>query len=122
MALVIPKGYRNLLGSVENTEKAIKAVKDMFQDNLSAQLALLRVTAPMVVLSGTGLNDDLNGVESPVSFEVKDMEGRRAEVVHSLAKWKRMKLAQMNVQKGRGTRQHPFDICGPVGLGKGDRP
>ena len=102
MALVIPKGYRNLLGSVENTEKAIKAVKDMFQDNLSAQLALLRVTAPMVVLSGTGLNDDLNGVESPVSFEVKDLDRRRAEVVHSLAKWKRMKLAQMNVQKGRG--------------------
>jgi len=74
----------------------------MFQDNLSAQLALLRVTAPMVVMSGMGLNDDLNGVEQPVSFAVKDMEGRRAEVVHSLAKWKRMKLAQMNVEPGRG--------------------
>ena len=71
MALVIPEGYRNILGNLENTEKAIKAVKDMFQDNLSAQLALLRVTAPMVVLSGTGLNDDLNGVESPVSFTVR---------------------------------------------------
>ena len=102
MALVIPEGYHNILGSVENTEKAIKAVKDMFQDNLSAQLALLRVTAPMVVLSGTGLNDDLNGVESPVSFPVRDMDGSRAEVVHSLAKWKRMKLAQMEVQPGRG--------------------
>ena len=102
MALIIPEGYRNILGNVENTEKAIKAVKDMFQDNLSAQLALLRVTAPMVVLSGTGLNDDLNGVESPVSFPVKDMEGRKAEVVHSLAKWKRMKLSQMNVAPGRG--------------------
>ena len=102
MALVIPKGYRNILGNLENTEKAIKAVKDMFQDNLSAQLALLRVTAPMVVLSGTGLNDDLNGVESPVSFPVKDMDGRKAEVVHSLAKWKRMKLAQMDVPSGRG--------------------
>ena len=102
MALIIPEGYRNILGNVENTEKAIKAVKDMFQDNLSAQLALLRVTAPMVVLSGTGLNDDLNGVESPVSFPVKDMDGRKAEVVHSLAKWKRMKLSQMNVASGRG--------------------
>ena len=102
MALVIPEGYYNILGSVENTEKAIKAVKDMFQDNLSAQLALLRVTAPMVVLSGTGLNDDLNGVENPVSFPVKDMGGCKAEVVHSLAKWKRMKLAQMGVPQGRG--------------------
>ena len=102
MALVIPEGYTNILGSLDNTEKAIKAVKDMFQDNLSAQLALLRVTAPMVVLSGTGLNDDLNGTESPVSFPVRDMDGRKAEVVHSLAKWKRMKLAQMAVPQGRG--------------------
>ena len=59
MPLVKPAGYRNLLDNVENTEKAIKLVKDMFQQNLSAQLALLRVTAPMVVLSGTGINDDL---------------------------------------------------------------
>jgi len=102
MALIIPEGYTNILGCVENTEKAIKSVKDMFQDNLSAQLALLRVTAPMVVLSGTGLNDDLNGVENPVSFPVKDMGGRQAEVVHSLAKWKRMKLAQMDMPQGRG--------------------
>ncbi|MBQ6710369.1 MAG: aspartate--ammonia ligase [Bacteroidales bacterium] len=102
MSLMIPQGYRNLLGSLENTEKAIKAVKEMFQDNLSAQLALLRVTAPMVVMSGMGLNDDLNGVESPVAFPVKDMEGRSAEVVHSLAKWKRLKLAQMDVPPGRG--------------------
>ena len=102
MSLYLPEGYRNLLGSVENTEKAIKAVKDMFQDNLSAQLALLRVTAPMVVLSGTGLNDDLNGVERPVNFPIKDMDEQRAEVVHSLAKWKRIKLAQMGVQPGRG--------------------
>ena len=102
MSLVIPEGYRNLLGSIENTEKAIKAVKDMFQDNLSAQLALLRITAPMVVMSGMGLNDDLNGVENPVSFSVRDMQGRNAEVVHSLAKWTRLKLAQMNVPPGRG--------------------
>ena len=102
MSLYIPKGYRNILGNVENTEKAIKSVKDMFQDNLSAQLALLRVTAPMVVLSGMGLNDDLNGVERPVGFPIKDMAEQRAEVVHSLAKWKRIKLAQMNVLPGRG--------------------
>ena len=102
MSLYLPEGYRNLLGGVENTEKAIKAVKDMFQENLSAQLALLRVTAPMVVLSGTGLNDDLNGVERPVAFPIKDMDEQRAEVVHSLAKWKRIKLAQMGVEPGRG--------------------
>lgn len=102
MSLYIPENYTNILGTLENTEKAIKAVKDMFQDNLSAQLALLRVTAPMVVMSGTGLNDDLNGVEKPVAFPVRDMSGRQAEVVHSLAKWKRVKLAQMTVPPGRG--------------------
>lgn len=102
MGLIIPAGYRNLLGSVEATEKAIKCIKDMFQENLSAQLALLRVTAPMVVLSGTGINDDLNGVERPVGFPIKSMGERRAEVVHSLAKWKRMKLAEMEVPVGRG--------------------
>ena len=78
MPLVKPAGYRNLLDNVENTEKAIKLVKDMFQQNLSAQLALLRVTAPMVVLSGTGINDDLNSVERPVSFPIRDMDERRA--------------------------------------------
>ena len=102
MQLFIPEGYRNLLGSVENTEKAIKAVKNMFQDNLSAQLALLRVTAPMMVLTGTGINDDLSGVERPVRFPVKGMGDRQAEVVHSLAKWKRLKLAELGTAPGRG--------------------
>ena len=102
MSLFIPKDYHNILGNIENTEKAIKALKDMFQDNLSAQLALLRVTAPMVVPGGTGMNDDLNGVEKPVSFAVKGVGGIQAEVVHSLAKWKRMKLARMNTPVGRG--------------------
>ena len=102
MSLYFPENYSNILGNTENTEKAIKAVKDMFQINLSAQLALLRVTAPMVVMTGMGLNDDLNGVERPVSFPVKGMEERRAEVVHSLAKWKRVKLAQLDVPAGRG--------------------
>lgn len=102
MKLIIPEGYRNILGAAENTEKAIKAVKDMFQNNLSAQLALLRVTAPMMVLSGTGLNDELSGVERPVTFPVKDMGDRKAEIVHSLAKWKRVKLSEMQVLPGRG--------------------
>lgn len=102
MGLIKPKGYKNLLGNVENTEKAIKHVKDMFQDNLSAQLALLRVTAPMVVMQGTGINDDLNSVERPVTFPIKDMGDAKAEVVHSLAKWKRLKLAEMGVAPGRG--------------------
>ena len=102
MHLIIPDHYVDLPGGAENTEKAIKAVKDMFQNNLSAQLALLRVTAPMVVLSGTGLNDELNGVERPVRFPIRDMNERQAEVVHSLAKWKRVKLAQMGIRPGRG--------------------
>ena len=102
MQLYIPEGYHNLLGSVESTEKAIKAVKNMFQDNLSAQLALLRVTAPMMVLTGTGINDDLSGVERPVRFPVKGMGDRQAEVVHSLAKWKRLKLAELGIAPGRG--------------------
>ena len=102
MQLILPDRYEDLLGGAEKTEKAIKAVKDMFQNNLSAQLALLRVTAPMVVPSGTGLNDELNGVERPVRFPIKDMDERQAEVVHSLAKWKRAKLAQMGIAPGRG--------------------
>ena len=100
--IIIPKDYHNILGGVEQTEKAIKAVKDMFQDNLSAQLALLRVTSPMMVLSGQGLNDDLNGVERPVRFPVKSMDEAPAEVVHSLAKWKRLKLAELGTAPGRG--------------------
>ena len=102
MLVYFPKDYKNLLSSVEDTEKAIKAVKDMFQVNLSAQLALLRVTAPMVVLSGTGINDDLNGIERPVSFPIRDMGEQHAEVVHSLAKWKRLKLAELGLPPGRG--------------------
>ena len=100
--LYLPPHYKDLLGGPEQTEKAIKAVKDMFQTNLSAQLALLRVTAPMIVPSGQGLNDDLNGVERPVRFPVKSMDDAPAEVVHSLAKWKRLKLASLGVEPGRG--------------------
>jgi len=102
MSLYLPKNYHNLLDTQENTEKAIKSVKDMFQINLSAQLSLLRVTAPMMVVSGTGLNDELNGVERPVTFPVKGMNEQKAEIVHSLAKWKRMKLSDMKVEPGLG--------------------
>ena len=102
LSLILPKNYRNILGSLEQTEKAIKAVKDMFQVNLSAQLALLRVTAPMVVPSGTGINDDLSGTERPVRFPVKSLDDAGAEVVHSLAKWKRLKLAELGTCPGRG--------------------
>ena len=98
----VPTDYKDIIGSAEATERAIKAVKDMFQQNLSAQLALLRVTAPMAVPSGEGLNDDLSGVERPVRFPVKALGDRPAEVVHSLAKWKRVKLAQMGTSPGRG--------------------
>lgn len=100
--LFIPEGYSNALGSQEVTEKAIKMVKEMFQKNLAAQLSLLRVTAPMAVLKGTGLNDDLSGVERPVTFPIKDLADSKAEVVHSLAKWKRVKLGQMKIAPGRG--------------------
>lgn len=100
--LFIPDNYQNILASTEQTEKAIKMVKDMFQANLSASLTLLRVTAPMVVMKNTGLNDDLNGVERAVTFPIKDMDDQKAEVVHSLAKWKRLKLSQMKMEAGRG--------------------
>ena len=102
MALYIPNNYNNPLPDFESTEKAIKQVKDMFQNNLSAQLALLRVTAPIAVMKNTGLNDDLNGVERAVTFPIKSLNDATAEVVHSLAKWKRLKLAQMRTPVGRG--------------------
>ncbi len=102
MSLYIPTHYENPLPDFESTEKAIKQVKDMFQNNLSAQLALLRVTAPIAVMKNTGLNDDLNGVERAVTFPIKSLNDSTAEVVHSLAKWKRLKLAQMRTPVGRG--------------------
>lgn len=100
--LYLPQNYKDILGGPQATEKGIKAVKEMFQENLAAQLSLLRTTAPMVVLSGQGINDDLNGIERPVSFPIRSMDEAKAEVVHSLAKWKRLKLQQMNMPIGRG--------------------
>lgn len=101
MTLIIPKKYKQKL-LPETTEVAIKKIKDTFQAKLAAALNLRRVTAPLFVLSGTGINNDLNGVEHAVSFQIDAMEGRRAEVVHSLAKWKRMKLGAYDIAPGYG--------------------
>jgi len=99
--LITPKGYKPLL-DIKQTELGIKKIKDFFQGSLSAELRLRRVTAPLFVLQGTGINDDLNGVERPVTFPIKDLGDRRAEVVHSLAKWKRMMLADYHIDAGFG--------------------
>ena len=101
MALCIPKEYRPQLAS-ETMEQAIKMMKAVFQEELSKQLNLRRVTAPLFVLAGTGINDDLNGVEHPVSFSIKCMGERKAEVIHSLAKWKRMKLGAYGIPANYG--------------------
>lgn len=99
--LTIPSGYVPAL-NLKETELAIKRVKDFFLSSLSTELRLRRVTAPLFVLRGLGLNDDLNGIERPVSFPIKDMNEATAEVVHSLAKWKRVTLAEYGVQPGFG--------------------
>lgn len=99
--LILPKGYQSAL-DVETTEKAIKKIRDYFQVALADELQLRRVTAPIVVLKGTGINDDLNGIERPVTFPIKGMGEQAAEVVHSLAKWKRLKLADLKMETGRG--------------------
>ncbi|PID92276.1 MAG: aspartate--ammonia ligase [Bacteroidetes bacterium] len=101
MKLYIPKNYHSVL-SLKETERAIKMVKDFFEQNLAAELKLRRVTAPLFVERGTGINDDLNGIERPVTFQVKDMENTTAEIVHSLAKWKRMMLADYEIADGYG--------------------
>lgn len=99
--LILPKKYNPKL-LPETTEVAIQHIKDSFQRHLSKALNLRRVTAPLFVLSGTGINDDLNGVERPVSFPIGAMDGRQAEVVHSLAKWKRLKLGAYDIAPGYG--------------------
>lgn len=99
--LIIPKNYRSIL-DLNQTEKAIKLVKDTFQQQLSAELNLRRVTAPLFVLKGTGVNDDLNGTEQKVTFMVQDMDNAPAEVVNSLAKWKRIALADYQIPLGNG--------------------
>lgn len=99
--LIKPQGYTALLDMVQ-TEHGIKQIKEFFQQNLSTELRLRRVTAPLFVLQGLGINDDLNGVERAVTFPIKDLGDAKAEVVHSLAKWKRLSLAENNIEPGYG--------------------
>lgn len=99
--LIEPKQYCPIL-DLQQTEMGIKQIKDFFQQNLSSELRLRRVTAPLFVLKGMGINDDLNGVERAVTFPIKDMGDERAEIVHSLAKWKRLTLADYKIQECYG--------------------
>ena len=91
--IIIPKGYHSEL-NLHDTQIAIKKIKDCFQAQLSEQLNLSRVSAPLFVTPESGLNDNLNGVERPVAFTIKEQNERSAEVVHSLAKWKRYALGK----------------------------
>ncbi|WP_044467806.1 aspartate--ammonia ligase [Bacteroides uniformis] len=99
--LITPEGYKPLL-DLKQTELGIKQIKEFFQLNLSSELRLRRVTAPLFVLKGMGINDDLNGVERAVTFPIKDLGDAKAEVVHSLAKWKRLTLAEYHIEPGYG--------------------
>lgn len=99
--LLLPAGYQPRLG-VKETERAIKSLKDFFELNLATELNLSRVTAPLFVQGGTGINDDLNGVERPVSFPMAHLPGVRAEIVQSLAKWKRLMLGTLGFEPGYG--------------------
>ncbi len=99
--LYIPEDYHSEL-SLYDTQIAIKTVKDFFQQTLAEQLYLLRVSAPLFVRPESGLNDNLNGVERPVSFGIKEQGDRPVEIVHSLAKWKRNALKQYGFHVGEG--------------------
>jgi aspartate--ammonia ligase len=99
--LEVPKNYVNHL-NLRETEEAIKLVKDYFEVELANQLNLTRVSAPLFVDAGTGINDNLNGVERPVSFDVKNISNVKAEIVQSLAKWKRLALARYGFGQGNG--------------------
>ena len=100
MNLIIPRGYNPVL-NLRDTEIAIKLVKDFFERELSKALNLTRVSAPIMVTPTSGLNDNLNGVERPVSFDVLET-GEQVEIVHSLAKWKRMALKTYGFSTGEG--------------------
>lgn len=93
--------YQSVLSEME-TESAVASLKSYFTAGLSKHLQLLKVEAPLLVQQGTGINDDLNGVESPVNVNVKDMPSVSVEIVHSLAKWKRAKLARLKAPIGQG--------------------
>ena len=99
--LMIPKDYKSAL-NLHDTQIGIKTVKDFFQVLLAEELHLLRVSAPLFVDPASGLNDNLNGVERPVSFGIKEQNDAQAEIVHSLAKWKRMALQKYGFSHGEG--------------------
>ena len=99
--LIIPKDYDPKL-SIRETEIAIKRIKNFFQKQLAEKLNLYRVSAPLFVLPESGVNDNLSGVERPVAFEVKGIDNKEVEVVHSLAKWKRMALQRYGFKYGEG--------------------
>lgn len=99
--IIIPEDYTPVIDFMES-QRAIKKIKDFFQQELAYGLSLRRVSAPLFVAPETGLNDNLNGVERTVSFTVKDMDEKPVEIVQSLAKWKRMALGKYNVQPGHG--------------------
>lgn len=101
MKLIIPKGYSPKL-DIKETEVAIKLVKDYFERELAKQLNLTRVSAPLFVKPETGLNDNLNGIERPVSFGIKEQSDREVEIVQSLAKWKRLALKRYSFSVGEG--------------------
>ena len=100
MKTSIPEGYKSLL-SIYDTQKAISLLKRLFADNLAAKLNLYRVSAPLFVEENTGLNDNLNGYERPVSFDILHADAK-AEVVQSLAKWKRLALKRYGFWPGKG--------------------
>lgn len=99
--LILPKSYKSEL-NLYDTQVAIKTVKDFFQGLLAERLHLLRVSAPLFVDPASGLNDNLNGVERPVTFDILHQNGKEAEIVHSLAKWKRYALKKYGFSVGEG--------------------
>lgn len=99
--LIIPEQYTPAI-DLRETQVAIKIIKDFFQRELARQLNLTRVSAPLFVLPQSGLNDNLNGVERPVTFGIREQDDSEAEIVHSLAKWKRMALKQYGFSEGEG--------------------
>ena len=101
MALIIPKNYDPVL-SVKQTQEAIKYIRDTFQKEFGKEMNLERVSAPLFVSKSSGLNDNLNGIERPVAFDIKAVPGEDYEVVQSLAKWKRMALHEYGFKPGEG--------------------
>ncbi len=99
---IIPKDYHSQL-DLHDTQVAIKIVKDFFQNLLSERLNLQRVSAPLFVDPASGLNDNLNGIERPVTFGIKEQDDKRAEIVHSLAKWKRYALKKYGFTLGEAS-------------------